>query len=330
MSAVYARRRLATVTALTALASAAALLTGAPAQAAPPEPVSAATARTYLGQLTEKAEGSSDGYSRDKFPHWSTQSGACNTREVVLKRDGTNVEQDSSCAATSGTWKSPYDGGTWTAAADVDIDHVVSAAPTLQRKELIGQNVSGMPATPLRTSPGAAADPGQQLEELTVVPKGSMDGYSRDKYPHWVDQGSNCNTREVVLKRDGKNVTTDSQCRAVSGTWVSPYDGATWSDPADVDIDHVVPLANSWVSGASKWTTDQRKAFANDLNNPQLLAVTDNVNQAKGDKSPDAWRPPLESNWCHYSTDWIAVKHHYKLTITGQEKAALKDMVTRC
>src|SRR4051812_39902701 len=46
----------------------------------------------------------------------------CDTREVVLKRDGTNVVQSSSCAATSGTWYSPYDGATWTTASDVDID----------------------------------------------------------------------------------------------------------------------------------------------------------------------------------------------------------------
>lgn len=41
------------------------------------------------------------------------------TREVVLQRDGTNVVQASNCAATSGTWFSPYDGATWTDAADV-------------------------------------------------------------------------------------------------------------------------------------------------------------------------------------------------------------------
>jgi len=85
----------------------------------------AAVAKTRLATLTVAAQGSQDGYSRDLFPHWITQSGACNTREVVLKRDGTNTVQDSSCASTSGSWYSPYDGATWTAASDVDIDHMV-------------------------------------------------------------------------------------------------------------------------------------------------------------------------------------------------------------
>lgn len=215
MSAVYARRRLATLTALTAFATAATLLTGAPAQAAPPEPASVATARTYLGQLTEKAEGSSDGYSRDKFPHWITQSGACNTREVVLKRDGTDVEQDSSCAATSGTWKSAYDDGTWTASGDVDIDHVV-------------------------------------------------------------------------------------------------------------------PLSEAWKSGASSWTNDEREGFANDLTRPQLIAVTDNVNQSKGDKDPAEWLPPTTSYHCYYARMWVDVKHHYDLTVNPEEKTKLSSILDGC
>lgn len=89
---------------------------------------SASSAQSQLNGLTVASAGSSSGYSRDLFPHWSTVSGACNTREEVLKRDGTGVVTDSSCAATSGTWRSPYDGATWTAASDVDIDHMVPLA----------------------------------------------------------------------------------------------------------------------------------------------------------------------------------------------------------
>lgn len=129
MSGVYARR-IAVLAASAALAATTGLLTAPSAQAAMPTPVAASTARTYLSELTVQAEGSSSGYSRDKFPHWITQSGACNTREVVLKRDGTDVTQDSSCAAVSGNWHSEYDGADWTAASDLDIDHMVSAPAT--------------------------------------------------------------------------------------------------------------------------------------------------------------------------------------------------------
>ena len=94
----------------------------------PPNIPSASTAQSQLSALRVAAQGSGSGYSRDLFPHWNTQYGSCNTREEVLARDGTSVVQDSSCAATSGRWYSPYDGATWTNAADVDIDHVIPLA----------------------------------------------------------------------------------------------------------------------------------------------------------------------------------------------------------
>lgn len=91
----------------------------------PPNIPSSSSATTLLNALTVAAQGPQTGYSRDLFPTWNTISGTCNTRETVLKRDGTSVVVSSACTATSGSWFSPYDGATWTAAADVDIDHVV-------------------------------------------------------------------------------------------------------------------------------------------------------------------------------------------------------------
>lgn len=84
------------------------------------------------------------------------------------------------------------------------------------------------------------------LRNLRVAPIGSSDGYSRAQFPHWITQSGKCNTREVVLKRDGTNVTQNSACAAVSGLWKSPYDGESWTDADDIQIDHMVPLANAW------------------------------------------------------------------------------------
>lgn len=90
-----------------------------------PEPIAVATAKSYLSELTVASEVNSPAYSRDYFYTWITISGTCDTREYVLKRDGSNVQTTSSCTATSGTWYSDYDGATWTSASDVDIDHIV-------------------------------------------------------------------------------------------------------------------------------------------------------------------------------------------------------------
>ena len=67
----------------------------------------------------------------------------------------------------------------------------------------------------------------------------------------------------AVLKRDGTNVVTDSSCKATSGNWVSPYDGVATTLASDLDIDHLVPLKEAWLSGARDWTDAQREAFAN-------------------------------------------------------------------
>ncbi|KOV75539.1 hypothetical protein ADL03_44770 [Nocardia sp. NRRL S-836] len=169
-----------------------------------------------------------------------------------------------------------------------------------------------------------------ELAGLTVRADGTMTGYSRDKFPHWITQSGTCNTREAVLKRDGTDVVTDSSCAATSGRWFSPYDGATWSAASDVDIDHVVPLAAAWRSGAASWTTAQRQAFANDMSGPQLIAVTDNVNQAKGDQTPATWKPPLTSYWCTYAKMWVHTKYRWSLSVNSSEKSALADMLGRC
>jgi hypothetical protein len=169
-----------------------------------------------------------------------------------------------------------------------------------------------------------------ELSQLTVAPDGSMDGYDRDQFPHWNDVDAACNTREKVLERDGDGVEVGDDCYPTSGSWTSPYDGGTWTQPSDVDIDHMVPLADAWRTGAADWTMEEREAFANDLENPQLWAVTDNVNQEKGDETPETWKPPLETEWCRYASAYTHVKFVYKLTVSEAAKTELTSMLGTC
>lgn len=169
-----------------------------------------------------------------------------------------------------------------------------------------------------------------QLAGLKVAAHGSMTGYSRSKFSHWAEQGENCNTREAVLERDGTDVQRDEECRATSGTWVSVYDDVTVTDASRLDIDHMVPLANAWRSGASTWDADKGKAFANDLTHPQLIAVTASSNRSKGDQGPDEWQPPAKTYWCTYGRAWTAVKTAYELTVTEAEKDILAEMLDTC
>jgi uncharacterized protein DUF1524 len=188
---------------------------------------------------------------------------------------------------------------------------------------------NGPTASAALPTPVSAATARTYLAQLTVATE-DRTGYSRDLFPHWITISGSCNTRETVLKRDGTNVVTDSSCAATSGSWYSPYDGATWTAASDLDIDHLVPLAEAWDSGASRWTTAQRQAFANDLTRPQLIAVTDNVNQAKGDQDPATWMPSRTTYRCTYVRAWVQVKYYYDLSVDSAEKTALTNYLASC
>src|SRR5262245_30378919 len=120
-----------------------------------------------------------------------------------------------------------------------------------------------MVATAVAVAPNAAAFPPDlpsksqvqsELNSLRVATEGSMNGYSRDLFPHWHTVSGTCNTREMVLRRDGSNVAVGSDCYPTSGSWYSYYDGVTRTSAADISIDHIVPLDEAWRSGASSWT----------------------------------------------------------------------------
>ncbi|PPQ89183.1 hypothetical protein CVT25_001151 [Psilocybe cyanescens] len=176
-------------------------------------------------------------------------------------------------------------------------------------------------------TPVSVATAKTYLAALTVEAESNSPAYNRDLFNHWITISGACNTRETILKRDGTNVVVGSNCASTSGNWVSPYDNVATNLASDLDIDHVVPLKEAWVSGARTWTNAQREAFANDLTRPQLIAVTDSLNQAK---DPAEWMVPLASYRCTYVRSWIHVKYYYKLSVDTAEKAALTNYLAAC
>ena len=168
------------------------------------------------------------------------------------------------------------------------------------------------------------------LAKLTLAPRRSLAGYSRARYGSgWASAGEGCDTRDRVLQRDGRNVHTAGGCR-ITGTWTSLYDGVVVTVGRELDIDHVVPLAHAWRTGAKTWTMKRRRAFANDLRDPQLIAVSAHSNRSKGDQAPDEWKPPRRAIWCLYARWWIRVKTVWRLTVIGRERKSLRSMLRRC
>lgn len=167
------------------------------------------------------------------------------------------------------------------------------------------------------------------LGSLAVRPA-NAGGYARSKFRHWITQPDGCSTREAVLIRDATTVSANG-CRIISGSWFSPYDATTWTSGSRLDIDHMVPLKEAWVSGASAWSADRRKSFANDMGwRGSLIAVSASSNRSKGDKDPARWMPPSKAFWCTYLFDWIDVKYRWSLSVDPAEKQAITQDLTSC
>ncbi len=156
-------------------------------------------------------------------------------------------------------------------------------------------------------------------------------GYKRTAFTLWTDADHDgCDTRkEVLITESITKPTLGKNCRIISGKWQSWYDGRTWSNPADLDIDHVVPLKEAWDSGARVWTKTNRTRYANDLDfSWSLDAVTDNVNSSKGDRDPADWLPPLASARCSYAVHWVAVKYRWRLSVDSREQKKLLTILS--
>jgi hypothetical protein len=149
----------------------------------------------------------------------------------------------------------------------------------------------------------------------------------------WIDaDGDGCDTRDEVLIAEAvKTPTVGARCSLAGGSWYSAYDGLTFTDPSGLDIDHLVPLAEAWDSGAYAWTADRRERYANDLDVPwTLIAVSASTNRSKGDDDPAEWMPPRSSYACTYLGDWLAVKVRWALSIDTTERAAIHGLIGGC
>jgi hypothetical protein len=155
-------------------------------------------------------------------------------------------------------------------------------------------------------------------------------GYQRSLFPHWLDtDGDGCDTRREVLVAEA--VTAPADCRSNAGVWSSVYDGKRFTDARKLDVDHVVALAEAWDSGARKWTTTRRAAFANDLTSPwSLVAVSAASNRSKSDKDISAWNASTTDGRCFLVVATVITKWRWSLSVDRRERAGLAKQITAC
>jgi hypothetical protein len=174
--------------------------------------------------------------------------------------------------------------------------------------------------------------PTSAAEKITlVITDDQIGGYSRNLFKHWIDVDKDgCNTRyEVLIAEAVVKPKVGAGCYLTGGRWRSSYDGKVFTNPTGLDIDHMVPLAEAWRSGAWAWTAAQRMDFANDLEDSRsLLAVTASLNRSKGDRDVAAWLPAKAQ--CSYISNWIAVKWRFDLSVDPIEGEFLQTKITAC
>lgn len=171
----------------------------------------------------------------------------------------------------------------------------------------------------------------KMTRELTVA-REVRRGYDRDKFNHWVDADHDgCDTRREVLIAEARvKPTITPDCDLRGGRWFSYYDGQRTRDDSSFDIDHLVPLAEAWDSGARRWNSDTRERFANDLRDRRsLVAVTASSNRSKSDQDPREWMPRPVAR-CRYVREWVAVKTRWRLTVDRREKRTLIRTARNC
>ena len=171
---------------------------------------------------------------------------------------------------------------------------------------------------------------------ITVAPiPAGIPEYDRDDWKHWQDYDKDCQDirHEVLIAESLVEVTfkTDKGCQVATGRWYGVFDGHHLENAGQVDVDHMVPLKNAHNSGGWAWNPAAKENYANSLEeDDHLIAVASRANRSKGARGPEEWRPPDETYWCQYATDWTEIKERWDLTMTEPEAESVVEMLGTC
>ena len=146
-----------------------------------------------------------------------------------------------------------------------------------------------------------------------------------DRPSTWDDTDNDCisDRHEILMaQHDSGNgqfelVMSSGGCSVISGRWYDPYDGVYYYNASSVEIDHVVALYESWISGLGNMSASEQRVFANTGStragtkpetSHQFLAVGNASNSSKGSADPAQWMPNESSYHCTYLKKWVLVK----------------------
>lgn len=153
----------------------------------------------------------------------------------------------------------------------------------------------------------------------------------KQQFGGWIrpDKSTCLNTRGFVLNRDSKTpISVNGHCTVTSGDWNDPYTNQNFNRPSDLQIDHMVPLKNAYMTGGYEWNAYKRCLYANFLGNSfHLIAIKGAENSKKGDRSPREYMPPHRDYICTYLRNWLEIKYVWQLRLTPPEVKQIQNEI---
>ena len=158
--------------------------------------------------------------------------------------------------------------------------------------------------------------------------------YDRKEFGRWIDADGDCqDTRQEVLIEESRipvTFKTARQCRVIAGEWHDPYTGRVFINPSLLDVDHVVPLKEAFLSGAKAWSGQKKIQFADDLEHKDhLIAVYHSANRSKGARDPARWLPPNQAYHREYVTIWLEIKKAWGLSLDPLEASVIQSILQK-
>jgi len=178
--------------------------------------------------------------------------------------------------------------------------------------------------------PEAAAQLIERLRPLVAEPFSDVPDYDRDHFAGWLDTDGDCvNTRHEILQAEAADFSMNADgCAVASGQWFDPYTDRSYTNPRDLDVDHVVALADAWVSGAWAWADELLDGFSNDFGN--LNAIAAGENRSKSARGPANYSPTAPGARCDYLVHYATVKIRWQLSITPEDFDVVADGLGDC
>ena len=210
-----------------------------------------------------------------------------------------------------------------------------------------GKLTSSVPVTISVTNDVSDDDVGQGTLFGLIVEVGEVNTPAYDRPSTWDDEDGDCisDRHEILiaqhLEGDGSYplVMSSNGCFVETGRWLDPYDDIYYYSASDVQIDHLVALYESWISGLGNLDAALQRRFANTGSleegvlpetSHNFLAVGASSNGEKGSSDPTEWMPRNEAYHCTYLKKWVLIKAQSGLLFDQAEFDFIQGRAADC